>query len=792
MKKILNIFKLILGWPISVLAIFFVFKIIYDKSGSVFFNLSYVNYQLLLYGLVLYVLFYFLRSYVWKEILKEKEHDLPFREASFLWGVSELKRYTPGNIWSFLGRALLFSKKGVPNKITASSILLEVEIFLLACFIISLLSISFIVFNFLPFYLQTNLVSILIIVTILLVLIVFIFGNLISKKITLFSFLHHLVPFSSDVNFKLLILSVIYMVIYGLGTYLTVASVVFLNPSYITTFIGFFSFSLLIGYLSIITPMGLGVREGVMMLGLSKFITLSQAAFVSIFSRIILILSELIYISISFLIYKTKNRLISKVEYMFKNYKHEIILLFLVMIYALYFTNITFLKQDNFYTGRFDLGNMDQTVWNTINGNIFKLTNPDGTDITSRLSFHADFLLVLISPLYLIWNNPKMLLLLQTIILSIGAIYIYLIAKNVLKYKNLAIVFSFAFLINPSVNYSNLFDFHAVTLATTFLLASFYYLLKKRTIYFILFLLLAALSKEQVWILASISGLFVVVQGFLDKKKNNIVLGLLIAIISSIVFYLLVWKLIPQTRGKEHFALEYYSEFGGSPSGIVRNILTSPIKTLGTLFEYSKIDYLRQIFSPLGYLSFLAPLYLIFSAPDLSINLLSSNKQLHQIYFQYTSAITPFIFISAIYASKLLTKYFPKLKVLLFFYVLFFASYASYIYGPLPFAKKPNLDMLVKPINNKDKIELFLSSIPKNYSVATSNSIGSHLSQRKKIFTIPFGLDEADIIIFNLNDSFPQPSRETHFRMVSELRVSKYYKKVFEEGSFVAFEKIKP
>jgi uncharacterized membrane protein len=54
---------------------------------------------------------------------------------------------------------------------------------------------------------------------------------------------------------------------------------------------------------------------------------------------------------------------------------------------------------------------MDQTVWNTIHGRIFQLTDPNGTTNISRLAFHADLILVLISPLYLIWSSPEMLLL---------------------------------------------------------------------------------------------------------------------------------------------------------------------------------------------------------------------------------------------------------------------------------------------------------------------------------------------------------------------------------------------
>jgi hypothetical protein len=62
----------------------------------------------------------------------------------------------------------------------------------------------------------------------------------------------------------------------------------------------FFTFALLAGYLSFVTPMGLGVREGIITLGLSKLTSIANSGFLSIFSRIILIISELTFIVIVF------------------------------------------------------------------------------------------------------------------------------------------------------------------------------------------------------------------------------------------------------------------------------------------------------------------------------------------------------------------------------------------------------------------------------------------------------------------------------------------------------------
>lgn len=471
----------------------------------------------------------------------------------------------------------------------------------------------------------------------------------------------------------------------------------------------------------------------------------------------------------------------------FKKYRHEFILGILICFYIAYFTTASFQRFDNFYAGRFDLGNMDQAVWNTINGRIFQ-TSSDNGDVIPRLSTHADFILVLISPFYLLWSNPKMLLLMQSAILGFGAVFIYLIARETIGDKRLALIFAFLFLMNPLVQLTNLYDFHAITLATTLLLASFYFLIKKKYLLLTLFLILSAITKEQVWLITSIFGLPLLFQ----KTKKIKLLGAGIMLFSLTIFTFLILYAIPINLGGQHFALSYYSEFGSSPIQVISNIIFSPQKIIPVIFETSRLEYLKNLFIPLGFVSFLSPVFLIFAIPDLLIDLLSNNPQLRQIYYQYSAAITPFVFVSAIFAIKKIIKFFPKIpKIYIAAYLLIFTFFSAYSYGPLPGAKNPNIDMFIEPQKNREVIEKFLSRIPEKYSVAATNNLGSHLSQRQTIYTIPVGVDKADFVLFLLNDRFAQPSPAAQKEMAEKLKRNKDYVKVFEKDDFVVFKKTK-
>ena len=480
-----------------------------------------------------------------------------------------------------------------------------------------------------------------------------------------------------------------------------------------------------------------------------------------------------------------------------KKHQYAIALGLLILIYITYFTLASFLRYANFFTGRFDLGNMDQAVWNTIHGRIFQVTDPNGTDTISRMAFHADLILVLISPLYYVWSDPRTLLILQSVVLGLGAVFVFLIAKRVLNNKNLALVFSAVYLLNPALQFSNLYDFHAVVLGTTLLLATFYFYLKRNYILFLVFAVLSGLTKEEVWAVISLFGVAIVFRVLLENKFKlsftkkqilEIIFGLGTAFVSGLIFYLLIWIIIPLFKGGNHFALSFYSDFGGNASDISKNIIFSPLKTFSLILSRQGIAYMTELIMPLGFLSLFSPLYLIFAVPDLLINLLSSNVGQQQIYYQYTATITPFVIISAIFTVSLIKKYFPKINNrLIAAYLIIFAILTAYLYGPLPGAIHANIAMFTNQLSNRNSIDNFLSNIPTRYSIAASNNLGSHLSHRRNIYTIPIGMDKADVILFLLNDEFAQPSLAAQKQMVKEMSNDKNYIQVYRRRRFCRF-----
>ncbi len=789
-NSIYSLIKYLIGWPLSALALFFVLRLVSTNAYKALPNIANINYVFLFIGTLCFIIFFFLRTYLWKYILADKGKHISFKKNALYWSTSELKRYVPGNIWSFLARTSSLEKEKLSKRDVFSFLTFEAGIVALSSFVVSFFYIVevlktqelqflfelFFVFIVLAFIFSTKIYSLL-------------FKN--AKLRSIFNFV--LLENSPFKNLKLLGLGILMFFILGLGNYFSVVSLYYLDLKDVLALISLFTFSYFVGYISLIAPMGLGVREGVMTIGLSSYIISASAAVASIFSRIIFIASELIFLAILVFWNRLKINTIERMENILANRKHEAFLALFIVLYILYFTTASFLRFDNFYTGRFDLGNMDQTVWNTLNGRIFQLTDPDGVNTISRLSIHADFILILISPLYLIWSDPRMLLLFQTIVLSLGSVFVYLIAKSIVKDKNLSLTFAVSYLLYPALGFVNLYDFHPVSLAATFLLSAFYFYIKKNYLLFTIFAVLAAFTKEQVWAIISLFGLYIFVKEIFNKTNKNLkeaLFGIILFVISAFIFVFLIWKIIPLFKGGNHFAIEYYSQFGSSASEVAKNILLNPLKTIATVTEGSRLYYLSQLFGPLGYLSLLSPILLIFAIPDLMINLLSANPQLHQIYYQYSSTITPFIFISAIYGTRFLM---GKFKILtgekIAMYILITTLVSLYVTGPIAGSNGANIDMFTKELENRVVVTKVIDSIPKNVSVASTNNLGSHLSRRENIYTIPYGMDRADVIVFLLERGYSELTYREQLNMIENLKNNPQFNLEFEDKNFYLFIK---
>lgn len=325
MSKTINILKYLIGWPLSVVSLFFIFKLIFSNIQSIN-QLKNINVVFLSLGVLCFIVYFFLRTYLWGRLIKNAGNKFSYLNTSYLWEISEIKRYTPGNIWSFLSRAKLFSEENISKSDVAKALIDEAILVILSSFTLSYFYISS-KFN-------NPLIDFFLILSNLIVWIVYVLNSKVKVRF--------LPKSTTENNFQFYVAAVSAFFCFGLATYFSAVSIFYLDPKNILTLISLFVFALLIGYVSIVTPMGLGVREGVTTLGLSNLTSISNAGVISIFTRIIFIFSELLFLGIITLLNKIKSDIYARFKLFLFTYRYEVLLFISALIYVFYFTTAGF------------------------------------------------------------------------------------------------------------------------------------------------------------------------------------------------------------------------------------------------------------------------------------------------------------------------------------------------------------------------------------------------------------------------------------------------------------------
>ncbi|MGD8791523.1 MAG: DUF2079 domain-containing protein [Anaerolineae bacterium] len=339
-----------------------------------------------------------------------------------------------------------------------------------------------------------------------------------------------------------------------------------------------------------------------------------------------------------------------------------LILAGLIAAYFAYFGALTVGKHNAFRTTAFDLGNVDQAVWNTRHGRPLAMTNIEG--LNNRLGTHVEPILLPISLLYFVWSDPRALLLLQTLVIALGAWPVYLLARWAYGRREggagepawpvelLGLAFALAYLLFPALQSANVFDFHAVALAPTFFLFALYFLERERWGAYGLFCLLTMSCKEDMPLLVAMLGIYALV------VRRRWLVGAVTLVTSLAWFLLAVGWIMPHfdTRAVSPFA-NRYAYLGDGPLEMAVTLLTRPGLVLEQAFTGQNLRYLLNLLAPLAFLSLLAPQVLVLALPSLAVNLLSTDGFMHQLEgFHYGAPLAPVVVASAAYGAAWLAR----------------------------------------------------------------------------------------------------------------------------------------
>jgi uncharacterized membrane protein len=458
-----------------------------------------------------------------------------------------------------------------------------------------------------------------------------------------------------------------------------------------------------------------------------------------------------------------------------------------VAAFAAGFAALSILRDRAFNTGRFDLGNMVQAVWSTAHGDPLRVTNLAGEQV-SRLGSHTDVVLVLFAPLWWIWPSASMLLTVQAAAIALGAVPVFWLARKHVGSERAGIGFALAYLLYPATTWLALNEFHPVALATPALLYAFWYLDEDRLIPFALFATLAAASKEEVALVVGGYGVWYAV------ARGRRVAGAAIAGAGLLCSALAIAVVIPHFNGGQSAFEGRYSEVGGSPGGILHTALHDPGLLFRVAFDHAGFHYLVDLVLPLAGLCLLSPVALV-ALPELAINLLSSAPTQSSIHFHYTAAEIPALVIAAVFGAARIA---PRWRIPVAAVVVLTALAGSYRLGAIPIWRElpggETLQAHAATVTEHDRIAArALALIPDDAVVSATNSLGAHLSARRRLLSFPLIQDATWIAADETQPGYadriaPLPTAA----QLVWLRRNPAWRLAFEQDGVLVFRRVLP
>jgi uncharacterized membrane protein len=421
----------------------------------------------------------------------------------------------------------------------------------------------------------------------------------------------------------------------------------------------------------------------------------------------------------------------------------------LTLIYALVYSTLSVLRHETYHSFGLDLGLFDQVLWNTAQGRPFESTMSQALPVPhSLLGDHFSPILLLLMPFYVALPHPETLLVFQTLALALGAWPIYLLAKLSLP-AGYAVWWVLAYLLFIPLAYINLYDFHDVALSVVPLGFAFYFLERGRRIWFLVSLLVTFLVKEEMALIGAGFGAYVLL------GKRNWKLGLAVLAGSLLAFFALIRLAIPFLAGGQSYPYIglRYAEVGGSPGGILKTLVTDPLRIARALLQPKKIYFLIAMFGPVVGLSALAGWAALVLLPTLGYLLLSNYEPQYSFTSQYSAPLIPLVFGTAILGLARLRQSAqrPVMAAVIVSTLVF-----SWAFGDMPFSRKFDRSLY----STESRYAAFipgLAQIAPDARVSAENGFTSHLSERRFIYEYGYeGIQDAEWVVLDYAGTNPK------------------------------------
>lgn len=458
-----------------------------------------------------------------------------------------------------------------------------------------------------------------------------------------------------------------------------------------------------------------------------------------------------------------------------------LLLIILNVTFAIAYGWLSITRHQRFNSTGYDLAINEQIVWNTLHGRFFA----SSPEVDNSFADHFRPFLLAVVPFYAIFPSPLTLLVLQTLVLAMGAVPLYYLARHKLSSSVVALGVASAYLLYPSVGFVARFDFHIEAFAVPAFIAAFYALERNQWKWASFWLVIPLLCKENMGLTVAAFGLY----ALLFRRKYAF--GTTWIVIGLFTFAATSFWLIPTIRGESPDALNRYDWLGHSPQQILVAMITRPVDIWHQITEPARLLYLLQLLLPVGFLALIGLPELIPVIPGLMLNLLAQHHCQPTIYCQYTVPVIPFVFVATVcglFRIRSITSTWVQHGIGVALVLLAFLA----LWVDNPFAEEQALPSALAQTDNAEIVKMALQTVSAEGSLVTTNDYAPHLAQREELYIIGIPSQreppiDPNIVFINLYDQ-EYIICDQYREYVSQLDIAQYGV-VFRTGGLIVIQR---
>jgi len=463
----------------------------------------------------------------------------------------------------------------------------------------------------------------------------------------------------------------------------------------------------------------------------------------------------------------------------------------LVGVYVLVFGQLTWAQHANFGTFGYDMGLYDQGIW--------LLSRFEDPFVTIRglqyFEHHVNLVTLLFVPAYWLGAGPHFLYLVETVWMALGALPLFLLARDRLRSGWLAVAVAACLLLYPSLEWINWWHFHPDALVITPLLFAWWLATRRRWGWFAVAVAVALACKEDAALAVLTLGLVLAVRG---QRRA----GLLTAAAGAGWFLLATRVLIPAAGGGDGpFYQELFPGFGDSLAEIAWNMVVHPSRLVELASMPDRVTYYWQVLAPVAFLPLAAPLVLLVGAPQAVANVTSGHTLTHDFRFHYTAIVLAAVFLATVegmaWAGRGRTARRALVALLLVTSVA-----ANVAWSPSPLGVQFDTGIWTTAEPRHATVRAALRLVPADAGVSASYNLVPHLTHRVHAYEYPnpwkvtnWGAhgehppdpDTADYLV--VDERLLGSERLLYERLVGP---QGRYRKVFDSDGIVVARRVRP